>query len=226
MDSENISWEELTEVEVDENICWPSVGNNSELDPDWPFVDSEDYYQDQGKFLLPKTWNPPLKGEDIEPVMVEASRDWLTEQLEAKDLIFLIAKDAISPEIDDYRHDFLMINDVDKIKDATIYAFSRKYVLPVKAGQYSRQALAAFYNNELKKYQQQYIFAEIKSGIVNRNDSYKLNRAEEEYAKNRDSHAEYVNEMAHSETSTNCRIFGIDAKSAFLKSAKEIYDKY
>lgn len=226
MGLDEITWNELTEVEVGEDICWPSIERDSNLNLDYPCVDSEDYYPDQGKFLLPKTWNPPEKDGDLEPRMIETDLVWLKAQIEDTAKIFLLSKDFIAEECDDYRCDFSTIKKVDGLKNATIFAFPRKYILPVKAGSNSRQSLAVFYDDKNKKYLRQYVFAEIKDNVVTRNDSYEDNNAEREYKKACESYADYVSEIAHSETSTNYRIFGIDARSAFLKSAKENYDKY
>ena len=229
-DSDNISWSELTEVNDVHDVIWPtfsSCENSDKIcasDPDWPYVD-EDYYQDEGKFLLPKIWQPPKKQNQVEPKMSPISRAELDKQLQDNKLIFLIKKQN-NNQSDDYRHDFLSITNINKLEEATIYAFPRKYILPVRAGQYSHQATIVFYDPYHKQYLDQYIFATKQGENLNKNDSYLENLAENDYQKAKESYAEYLNEMAHSETSTNCRIFGVDAKSAFLKSADENYHKY
>ena len=223
IESDDITWDELTEVKITDDIRWPDF--SCDLDPDCHCPESEDYYQDQGKFLLPKTWQPPKKSNHIKPHMSPVVESALKKLLQNDKIIFLIKKEELS-DSDDFRQDFLSINNIDKLNDAVIYAFPRKYILPVRAGQYSHQAVIVFYDPYKKLYLDQYIFAEKHNKTLNKNNSYLANTAEQDYAKARDSYAEYLSEMAHSETSTNCRIFGVDAKSAFIKSAKQNYEKY
>lgn len=222
MSLSEISWNELTEVTTEDIVDWPIF--SSDQDPDWPYQDSEDYYQDQGEFLLPKVWKAPKKKNDAKLQLIQITAVELDELLKDDSMIFLIQKE-ISLD-DNYQQDFLPIKKLSVLDTAVIFAFPRKYLLPVRSSLNSRQAFIAFYDPYEQKYLDKYIFAKKQGKFLYKNNSYRKEQAEADYIKARDSYAEYLCEMAHSETSTNCKIFGIDAKTAFLKSAQVIFNKY
>ena len=88
IESDDITWDELTEVKITDDIRWPDF--SCDLDPDCHCPESEDYYQDQGKFLLPKIWQPPKKSNHIKPHMSPAIESALKKLLQNDKIIFLI----------------------------------------------------------------------------------------------------------------------------------------
>ncbi len=247
MSADNIL-EQCEDIELSEPVTFGKESfDYRDIDCDWPasYSESEDYYQDNNDPSEHRRWIAPLK--EIIPV---SNLEKVTGiKLDCMQFIFAIPKNLCS-NIEsegyfvgtnvyegDFYHDFEVIEKIPTNKNAQIFCFPKRYILPIKSQKHSWQNYCVFYNPNTRPdcceaynfsgyYLPQFIKYVIKNGELFENKDYDEQYFKKYYDLCRESYLKYIDEMIQYEASSNRKIFSEEMKQKFIEETsanKQLY---